>query len=64
MIFTFLKGMFGFVLLMGVWFAVQSWARKQSCRERDHDMLEGHNCGACDHSGACSREERKHHGLA
>jgi hypothetical protein len=63
MIFTFLTGILGFVLLMGIWFLVQAWARKQSSCPREHDMLEGHGCGACDHLGACSRDERKPHGL-
>lgn len=64
MILSFLDGILGFALLMGIWFLVQGWARKDSHCARDHDMLEGHSCGACDHSGACSRDERKHHGLA
>jgi hypothetical protein len=64
MIFSFVTGIFGFVLLMGIWFAVQAWARAHSRCARDHDMLEGHGCGACNHLGACSREERKHHGPA
>ena len=68
MIFSFLKGILGFVVLMGIWFVVQAWARRYSRCARDHDMLEGHGCGACDHPcdhlAACSREERKRHGLA
>ena len=51
----FVTGIGGFALLMGIWVAVQSLARGQSHCERDRDMLEGHGCGACDHSGACRK---------
>jgi len=51
----FLTAIFGFALLMGIWLAVQSLARRQSRCPHDQDMLEGHGCGACDHSGACHR---------
>ncbi|HML17860.1 MAG TPA: hypothetical protein VK419_12590 [Bryobacteraceae bacterium] len=62
---SFLTGIFGFALLMGVWFAVQALARKHSRCAPDQDMLEGHGCGACDHSGACHKTMKgTHHGAA
>lgn len=47
---------FGFALFMGIWFAVQALARVHSGCRRDQDMLEGHGCGACDHSGLCRKQ--------
>ncbi|MBZ5603898.1 MAG: hypothetical protein LAO79_16490 [Acidobacteriia bacterium] len=55
---SMLTGVLGFALLIGIWFAVQALARRQSRCALDQDMLEGHGCGACDHSGACRK--RRH----
>jgi len=50
-----ITGILGIALIMAIWFAVQTLARRRSGCARDHDMLEGHRCGACDHSGACHK---------
>ncbi len=60
-IFSLLTGVGGFALLMGGWFAVQALARRESRCGRDQDMLEGHGCGACDHSGSCRNSRKEHH---
>jgi hypothetical protein len=51
----YLTGIFGFAILMGLWFAVQALARRNAHCSGDQDMLEGHGCGACDHKGGCKR---------
>lgn len=51
----FIEGIAGFAAILGIWVGVQALARRQSHCSLDQDMLEGHGCGACDHSGACKK---------
>jgi hypothetical protein len=50
-----LKAVFGVMLLMGVWIAVQAFLRKRLAKPRDFDVLEEmtHGCGACGHPHGC-----------
>jgi hypothetical protein len=56
---SFITGIVGIGAVMAVWYAVQALARRQSGCSGDQDMLEGHGCGGCDHSGVCRRASQK-----
>lgn len=53
---AYLTGIFGFAIVIGIWYLLQALARRRSGCALDQDMLEGHGCGACDRSGACRRK--------
>ncbi len=59
---SFITAIAGIAIVMAIWYGVQALARRSSHCSLDQDMLEGHGCGACDHSGACRKREGQHHG--
>ncbi|MBX9604272.1 MAG: hypothetical protein K2X35_24930 [Bryobacteraceae bacterium] len=51
---AWIQGVAGFLLLMGLWLAVQSLLRKAYAAPREQDMLDDltRGCGACGHDCA------------
>ena len=59
--FDVLKAVLGILLVMGVWFGVQAFVRKQKACGRDHDVLESmaHGCAGCNGSASCRNIDHK-----
>ena len=59
MVFEILKAASSILLLMGLWFLVQSFLRRRNHLPEGHDVLEpmAEGCGNCGDHGHCQRKE-------
>ena len=55
MLYSFLAGIIGILVILAFWFIVQAVVRARSGCSADTDVLEymAHGCGACDRSKGC-----------
>ena len=63
MFWDLLTAVSGIVIVMGSWYAIQAWVRRESGCRGDHDVLGymAHGCGACDRSKCRKGSEKEHH---
>jgi hypothetical protein len=54
-----LLAIFGFLVVMGAWYAIQMYVRFKSRCGQDRDLLEfmAHGCGGCKDAASCPKNQ-------